>query len=319
MTMGTYEQGLARVANVWAEQAASWYVGRGLHWVEHNLVQERINLKAGADPGIDRYHHFVRKYFSGKLPVERALTLGCGAGEFERGLASYNFCRHHDAVDISGGAIEHAISGARAAGLSHINYRVDDLNRIVIEPDSYDVIFGISSVHHVSALEHLYGQVLAGLKPGGFFFMDEFIGPSQFQWTDSQLEASNTELRKLPTRFARSVTNPTSMKTPVVRPTIEFMNEHDPSEAVRSADIVALLPQYFEVVEINGQGGSLLHLLLEDIAGNFNEENEGSIAYLKGLFELEDQLINERVLQHDFATIIAQKRDRSAYATHAGP
>jgi SAM-dependent methyltransferase len=305
----SYEDELARVASVWAEQASSWYVGRGVHWVEHQLVQERINLKVVGDPGMDRYQYFVKKYFSEKVPVERVLTLGCGAGEFERGLASYNFCRHHDAIDISDGAIEQAIAAARSAGLTHISYRVDDLNRTVIEPNSYDVIFGISSVHHVSALERLFEQIVVGLKPDGLFFLDEFIGPSQFQWTDAQIEISNRELGKMPVGLTRSVTRPGTTKVPVVRPTIEFMTEYDPSEAIRSAEIVPLLPKYCDIIEMKGQGGSLLHLLLQDIAGNFNEQNEGSIAYLRQLFDLEDRLISKGVLQHDFATIITRKSD----------
>ncbi len=76
-----------------------------------------------------------------------------------------------------------------------------------------------------------------------------------------------------------------------------------------------LLPKYFDIMEMKGQGGSLLHLLLSDIAGNFNEQNEGSIANLKGLFQLEDRLINEGVLRDDFATIITRKRSLSPSKT----
>jgi hypothetical protein len=86
------------------------------------------------------------------------------------------------------------------------------------------------------------------------------------------------------------------------------MNESDPSEAIRSAEIVPLLSRHFDVVEKNGWGGSLLHLLLEGIAGNFDERNPGSLAYLQGLFDLEDRLIAEGVLEDDFATIIARRR-----------
>jgi SAM-dependent methyltransferase len=306
--MASYEEGLARVAAVWGEQAGSWHVGRGVHWVEHEQVQERINFRVAAEFGIDRYQYFVRKYFNGRTPVDRVLTLGCGSGEFERGFAWYNFSREHEAVDISDGAIERAIHEARAAGLTHVSYRVDDLNRIVLGSERYDVIFGISAVHHVAALERLYEQVSRALKPGGYFFMDEFIGPSQFQWPDSQLAALNEQLRVMPSPLKRSVTRPGKTKDPVTRPTVAEMTAVDPSEAIRSAEIVPLVRMYFDVLEIKGQGGSLLHLLLEDIAGNFNERNEGSIPYLRRLFDLEDRLISDGVLRDDFATIIARKK-----------
>ena len=309
------DQEIARVKAVWDDQADKWRIGRGVHWLEHQKVQERINTKVVGRPGPDRYQHFVQQYLAGKTPVERALTLGCGAGEFERGMAQYDFCREHEAVDIAEGAIEKAIAQARAAGLTHISYRVADLNAIRLSPGRYDVVFGISSVHHVAALERLYEQIAAALKSGGLFFLDEFVGPSQCQFTEAQLREVNQQLRAMPDALKRSVTRPFELKQPVVRPTIDQMNAGDPSEAIRSAEIVPLLSRYFDVLEVKGQGGSLLHLLLEDIAGNFNEENGGSLDYLDRLFSLEDRLIAQGVLQDDFATIVARKKDAAARIT----
>jgi SAM-dependent methyltransferase len=306
--MGSREQDLERVKAVWGEQAGTWYVGRGVHWVEHKKVQERINNKVTGGSAVDRFHYFVVKYFHGRTPVDRALTLGCGAGEFERGLAQYGFCRRHEAIDVADGAIARAVDLARAAGFTHIRYRIDDLNTIELEPEHYDVIFGISAVHHVAMLERLYEQVARALKPGGYFFLDEYVGPSQFQWTDTQLAVVNEQLRIMPPYLKRSVVNGAESRGLAVRPEVAWMNESDPSEAIRSAEIVPLLPGYFEVLEQKGWGGSLLHLLLEDIAGNFDERNEGSLAYLEELFELEDRLIADGVLQDDFATIIARRR-----------
>ena len=86
---------------------------------------------------------------------------------------------------------------------------------------------------------------------------------------------------------------------------MQFMKESDPSEAVRSSEIVPLLSRYFRVVEFTGYGGSLLHDLLLDIAGNFTEENSGSLDHLKRLFELEDDLLASGRLSHDFAVVVA--------------
>ena len=306
--MSLYEKGLAKVKEVWGSDSGTWRVRGGLHWLEHERVQERINYKVAGEPGLDRYQYFLKHYFAGRPPVDRVLTLGCGTGEFERGLATYGFCKEHEAVDIADAAIATAVDLARAAGHRHITYRVADLNRLTLEKERYDVIFGVSSVHHVSALERLFEQVSLGLKPGGYFVMDEFIGPSQFQWTDAQLRAINEQIQLLPDRLKRSISKPGQVKQPVARPTIADMTAADPSEAIRSAEILPLLPKYFDLLEVKGQGGALLHLLLEDITGNFNEDNQGSLPYLKQLFDLEDRLTADNVLQNDFATIIARKK-----------
>ena len=46
---------LARVAAHWAAHAGTWQIGRGVHWLEHSQVQERVNFKVTGRRGIDRY------------------------------------------------------------------------------------------------------------------------------------------------------------------------------------------------------------------------------------------------------------------------
>lgn len=301
------DAGLSRVREVWSEQAGTWGVDRGRHWLEHPAVQRRINFKVAGAVGPDRFRYFVEKYFPTERPLDRVLTLGCGGGELERGLAKYNLARLHEAVDIAEGAVERAKRAAEDLGLTHVRYGLGDLNRLRIQPDAYDVVFGVSSVHHVRALEHLFAEVRAGLKPGGYFFLDEFVGPSQFQWPDEQLRLVNELLEELPPAYRRSVSNPGRMKVPAIRATIEEMNAGDPSEAIRSADILPLLGRYFEIAELRGYGGSLLHLLLEDVAGNFHAADPESMRWLERIFDAEDQLILSGQLQHDFAVVIARR------------
>jgi len=276
-----------------------------LHWLQHPAVQARINFKVSGRPNVNRFEYFLNEYLAGKMPVSRALTLGCGVGELERGLCQYNFARRHEGVDISDEAIRSAVE--HAAGLPQIEYRCENLDALVLTPDSYDVIFGVSSIHHVQALEHLFSQVQRALKPGAYFFLDEYIGPTRFQWTDEQLRVMNEQLRLLPKNLRRSVTGRREFKHTIERKSLEEILLADPSEAIRSAEIVPLLSRFFKVIEIKGYGGSVIHELLYDIAGNFSEENPGSLDHLQTLFRVEDEMIAGGRLQHDFAVIIAQR------------
>src|SRR5262249_37117750 len=157
--------------------------------------------------------------------------------------------------------------------LNHISYRMAELNTARLDSGSYDVVLGISSIHHVEKLEHLFAQVRDALRPDGYFFLDEYIGATKFQWTDEQLRLMNEQLNALPESLKKSVSGAGNIKARVIRKTISYVNEADPSEAVRSAEIVPLLSRYFQIVEFKGYGGSLLHELLYDIAGNFTQEN----------------------------------------------
>jgi ubiquinone/menaquinone biosynthesis C-methylase UbiE len=296
------------VREVWSEQAGTWSVDRGRHWLENPEVQQRINLMVAGVPDKHWFEYFIDKYIPTGRPLERVLTLGCGSGECERGLAKHNIARLHDAIDVAEGAIEKAKRAAEGHGFTHIQYSVGDLNQLTLEPNTYDVIFGISSIHHVAALEHLFDQVRTALKPSGYFFLNEFIGPSRFQWSDEQLRLANEILEGLPLAYRRSVTKPGELKAAVVRPTIEQMRTADPSEAIRSAEIVPLLGRYFDIVEFKGYGGSLLHLILEDIAGNFRSADAESMRWFNRITETEDRLIASGKLQHDFGVVVSRRK-----------
>ena len=301
---------MQKAKEFWEGTEGRWQTEKWEHWLQHPSVQERINILTTGNPHRDRYQDFVERYFpmpSGRSRrVDRVLTLGCGLGEFERGLAGYHLSAIHEAIDISEHATTEASRLAKDAGLMHIQYRAEDLNAIELPPNTYDVVFGISSVHHIARLERLFHQVARSLKPGGYFLLDEFIGPSQFQWTDDQLAVINAELSRLPTDLRRHVATGV-VKEQWVRPTIKEMNAGDPSEAVRSAEILPLVAEYFDVVEFKGYGGTVLHLLLEGICANFTEDDSRSMEYLREFFALEDRLIASGKLTHDFANIVTRK------------
>jgi hypothetical protein len=83
----------------------------------------------------------------------------------------------------------------------------------------------------------------------------------------------------------------------VTRPTPKQVAEVDPSEAIRSNEIIPLAMRNFRVMEHRPYGGTILHMLLHMTAGNFLTEE--ARPWLELLFELEDLLLPE--LGSDFA------------------
>ena len=278
------------------------------HWTELRDVQDVVNRRVSGDPAVDPFMHFLRTWLAGRLPVARALTLGCGGGELERGLRQHGFAREHEGVDVAPLAIERAVAAAKEEGLGHLRYRVEDVNVLHLEPASYDVVFGVHSIHHVEALEHVFRQVAAALKPGGFFFMSEFVGPNRFQWTPLQLEVVNGLLRALPEEY-RIRTGDGAVKMKVRRPTVSEMIATDPSEAVRSAEILDVAASFFEILEVRPYGGTVLQLLLEDIAGRFAQPGTGGRELLAAICDFEWALIGAGRLSSDFAVVVARVKD----------
>ncbi len=71
------------------------------------------------------------------------------------------------------------------------------------------------SLHHVVRLEALYETVARALKPGGLFVIDEYVGPTRFQWSERQMQLTNALQELLPREHRRTTEG--EIKTPVVR------------------------------------------------------------------------------------------------------
>jgi hypothetical protein len=104
------------------------------------------------------------------------------------------------------------------------------------------------------------------------------------------------------------------IKTTANLPTLHSVMAVDPSESIRSAEIVPLLCRHFDIVEFKPMGGAILQFLLADIAGNFREEDGEKV--LEMLFAVEDTLMAVGDLDSDFAYIVATpKAQRSSSPT----
>ena len=82
----------------------------------------------------------------------------------------------------------------------------------------------------------------------------------------------------------------------------------DPSEAIRSADILRALHAEFEILERRDIGGTLGHLALGDIAQNFDVAEGEHVRHLRRLFSLEDHLIKKGTIGSDFVVLTAVPR-----------
>jgi 2-polyprenyl-3-methyl-5-hydroxy-6-metoxy-1,4-benzoquinol methylase len=84
----------------------------------------------------------------------------------------------------------------------------------------------------------------------------------------------------------------------------------DPSEAIRSDEIVEVLQQDFEIIEKKDWGGNILQFLLADIAGNFvDEKHEHAQAYLRMLINIEETFLQSGEFESDFTYIVARPFD----------
>lgn len=96
------------------------------------------------------------------------------------------------------------------------------------------------------------------------------------------------------------------IKETVDFPTVHSLMANDPSEAVRSQDIVATVEKYFEIVEKKDWGGNISQFLFEGIVDNFSEKDPLSQNLIKMLLDIEDTLIECGEIESDFTYIVAR-------------
>jgi SAM-dependent methyltransferase len=217
-------------------------------WMSDPRVRDRINAMIGETRPMWPVDWFEQRL--GGRKFERALSIGCGTGPLERDLVGRGLCRTVDAFDGSVHSLVIARRLAKDAGVAdRIRYFASDFNRPALPRRRYDIVFFHQSLHHVGKLEKLYRAVLRALKPDGYLYLDEFVGPSRTQWNDALAAPHRAIFETLP----RELRTMDAMPLPI--------QPDDPSEAIRSGEIMEQLRIGFEVEEVRGYGGNVLSVL----------------------------------------------------------
>ena len=284
------------------EREAEHWSGPGgnlLTWQDHPLVRAYINRRVSGDPAVNWIDALARDFGS----FDRGLNLGCGAGDLEAHALAIGLCRRFLSVDISRPALDRA----RARLPNSVEFLRADINTITLEPESFDVAFAASSLHHFTGLPHALDTVRHALRPGGLFVFDEFVGPSLFQWRDRQLEIINDILAALPRRLRRDLRRPLFHKTRIYRRPLDDSSRDSPFEAARSEEILPMVAERFEIVRRRDYGGAILHMLLDGIAGNFRPGDPADDALLLRLIETEQNLEARGEVASDFCSVVARR------------
>lgn len=253
-------------------------------WMALLPVRLHINeLIGGGEPKwpIDWFESWLqgRKF-------ERALSIGCGAGALERDLISRDLCERIDAFDASVGSLRIA---RETASSDRIRYYAADFNRCVLPRKTYDIVFFHQSAHHVSRLEYLFTQVLLALKSGGLVYLDEYVGPSRFEWSAERLAPQQAFYAALPREIRMSHELPLPIQI------------DDPSEAVRSSAIEPVLRIGFDVVAQRPYGGTLLSVVLPQL-----KTTDAALAYCIGA----ERALLAAGLPSYYAVIVARPKRR---------
>lgn len=265
-------------------------------WMADPEVRAYINTAINGDPYLWPMS-FLERVTEGRQ-FDRGLSIGCGNGALERDLIERGICRSVDALDGSIHSLQIALTTARQEGYGgRARYFASDFNQPVLPRSAYDLVLFQQSMHHVGKLEKLLREVLLALKPDGRIYIDEYVGPSRHEWSPAHMAAQRAAYQMLP----RELRLFDEMPVPI--------QVEDPSEAIRSGEIMEQLAVGFDIVEERDYGGNLLSIAFPAI----NWQNADA-SLVTRLIESEKAMLRNGARSWCKVAVLAPKRGAAKQA-----
>jgi len=298
----------SHVSQYWDQQFEKNRTDASL-WTNNEIVKRHIYRLISGGSEEHWLAWLLHHYFEHRALFERSLSVCCGDGFHELALAHSGKVRFIQGFDISEGAIAQAKAAFEEAAIPRDTYALEVLDADNLELGNvFDLILSTGALHHVTNLEGLLSTLSSALDVNGYFVLLEYVGPNRFQWTRGQLSVINGILRRLDPHYLRDNTR-IDLSPPKIW---EFM-AIDPSEAVRSEDILRLLPAYFTIEYLRNFNGTVIHPLYPLLNGRLTNTNSPDFDdIVRKILLMEDLLIRLNVLSSDFVFAVCRSKEYRA-------
>ena len=235
------------VASYWDEFVGT-HINSPDHWEANQVVQQFQWKLITGNPFQNPVDWFIAEFG----PFKKMASICCGSGILEHHIAT-NYLNMSgegsiDGFDISKGSID--VARHKCKDLSGAQFHVRNVNTDTWETSKYDAIFAHGALHHIERLDFCLGQLRKSLKPSGLLYINDYVGPKYFQWTDLQLQLSQELFESVPRQYRRN--------NQVTRCDADALRIIDPSEAVCPDEIIENTLKHFNVIRRVDRGGSLL-------------------------------------------------------------
>lgn len=287
--------------SIWDESTEQYCPGgKKSYWETLDSVERYQNRRSTGNEDENAVSVAMKHLANLHHRPRRVLWVGCLEGDPspDMDVMRAGLAEEIRVTDIAQGLLDKQRARAAALGLTGIDYTFTDLNVEVFPADHFDVVIGWGTIHHVENLEHFFAQVRRTLRPGGLFVLREYVGPTRIQFTPEQLAVCNRLMSTIPER--RRMHAEGFLMTHAIAPPLENLMAADPSESVRSGDILPVARAMLPGLDARMTGGCILHPLLAGIAWNF--EDEDGEALVQAWIAVEEELVDGGLLASDYCT-----------------
>jgi SAM-dependent methyltransferase len=259
------------------------------------VVRAALNRRITGDATVSPEVHFVARH-AGSIPSPQALTLRVGDARLEVALIEAGACERITGLDADEQRALSAQGNVPDSLREQIDFRQGD--PLAWEPEHpLGAVIARSVLHRQADLSAMLDHVHSIMAPGALVFVDEFVGPARFQWTELQIEVINRLLACMPEELLIDLgAREERRKTLIARPDPAKHALSNPSDAVCSDQIVGCLDERFERVEVSLYGGAVYHQLFSRVMGNFAPHPE----LVRVIMEVDALLTDTGVLASDY-------------------
>jgi SAM-dependent methyltransferase len=246
--------------------------------------------------------HRLKEKYSNKIPFRNGISIGCGNASKEIFLLRNNIVSNFQCYELS----ENRIISAKKNAITHnVENRIKFINKSPIDEtdfiEEFDFFHWNNSLHHMLDTEKAIKFSYERLTKGGIFYMDDYVGPTRFQWSAEMLDIANKVREILPDKY---FSTEKKINKKLFPPKLDWFEKNDPSEAADSENIIPSIKKYFPEAYIKNTGGVIYHLALSKLLENFNMEKDR--LFLESLMIIDDMLSDYDITH--YAVAIAEKR-----------
>jgi SAM-dependent methyltransferase len=145
---------------------------------------------------------YIADYCNGLTSKARILTLGSGPCNLELNELAPRVKVEYEliAADINETVCQLAKGRAAEKGIT-LTYLIQDINRLSLTPDSFDVIIAFASLHHFLELDHITKEINRGLKKDGIFVTLDIPTKNGYRLWEETRTVVNAIMKTLPAEF----------------------------------------------------------------------------------------------------------------------
>lgn len=209
-----------------------------------------------------------------RRPVANGISIGAGNGFKEIDLVQRGIVKRFDLYEISDARVKDGRQRVREAGLEgQIKFFQELVDFDHPPADRYDLVYWNNALHHMMNTRAAIRWSKNALRAGGVFYMNDFVGPTRFQWSDRVLAACSALRAAMPAEFFKSRYGGLDFPIVLERPDPLVLAESDPTEAADSANILTAIDDLLPGADVRPVGGAAYLFAFDDVMANIDEDS----------------------------------------------